>query len=68
LHNDEATAKTLMSSFINNKAEPGDTADRNDMRALAATEDGIFPCHRALKVLVIAIVYFMVILSTLFLD
>jgi hypothetical protein len=47
LHNDEAAAKTLMSSFVDDKAELGDATDRNGMRALAAATDGTFPRHRA---------------------
>jgi hypothetical protein len=47
LHNDEAAAKTLMSSFVDDKAELGDATDRNGMRALAAATDGTFPRHHA---------------------
>jgi hypothetical protein len=46
------------------EAEPEDANDRNDMRALAAAEDGTFPRHRASKALVID---FVVILSAMFL-
>jgi hypothetical protein len=51
-------------SFSDAEAEPEDANDRNDMRALAAAEDGAFPHHRASKALVID---FVVILSAMFL-